>query len=67
MYEFHGWITIRMSPDPQDEADSAVAIAQIREWLKAVPDYGSCVGEWHVLNGSEMVFLHGFLNRPRGI
>ncbi len=56
-----------MSPDPQDETESAVAIAQIREWLKTVPDYGSCIGECYVLNGSEMVFLQGFLNRPRGI
>jgi Immunity protein 7 len=67
MYEFHGWITLRMSRAPDDETDSAAAFAQIRAWLKTVPNFGSCVGEWRVLNGNDMVFLQGFPNRPRGI
>jgi Immunity protein 7 len=56
-----------MSPAPEDETDAAAAFAQIREWLKTVPNYGSCVGEWRVLNGKDMVFLQGYPNRPRGI
>jgi Immunity protein 7 len=67
MYEFHGWISIRMSPDPQDETESSGVIAQIQEWLNAIPEYGSCIAEWHVLNGSDMVVVQGLLNRPRGI
>jgi hypothetical protein len=67
MYAFHGWISIRMSPDPQDETESSGVIAQIQDWLNAIPEYGGCLAGWHVLNGSDMVVVQGLLNRPRGI